>query len=76
MREYKVNTFMRYQLLNDDIGNYLIVDTWYACVLAKSDTVEMGARICQNLNKRLGTRAKLDEHIQKHLTNQSWDIII
>tara|TARA_B100000073_G_C23479359_1_gene470885 strand:+ start:118 stop:306 length:189 start_codon:yes stop_codon:yes gene_type:complete len=61
---------MRYQLIDDDIGNYLIVDTWYAIVLAKSDTIQMGARTCQNLNKRLGTAEVLEQHRQKHLTNE------
>ena len=62
---------MRYQLLDDDIGNYLIVDTWYGYVLAKVSTLALAARTCQNLNKRLGTSSKLQEHIQKHLTSES-----
>tara|TARA_B100001939_G_C16902345_1_gene600596 strand:- start:323 stop:511 length:189 start_codon:yes stop_codon:yes gene_type:complete len=62
---------MRYQLLDDDIGNYLIVDTWYGCLLAKVSTISLAARICQNLNKRLGTAEVLEEHRQKHLTNSS-----
>ncbi len=61
---------MRYQLLNDDIGKFLIVDTWYAHVLAKVSTMALAARICQNLNKRLGTDNNLQEHLQKHLTSE------
>ena len=68
---YQVNTFMRYQLLNDDIGKFLIVDTWYAQILAKVSTMALAARICQNLNKRLGTDNNLQEHLQKHLTNEN-----
>jgi len=62
---------MRYQLLDDDIGNYLIVDTWYGCVLAKVSTLTLAARTCQNLNKRLGTAKVLEQHRQKYLTNES-----
>ncbi len=65
---YSVNTIMRYQLISDDIGNYLIVDTWRNWVLAKATTLQMGARICQNLNKRLGTKEYLNELRQKVLT--------
>ena len=62
---------MRYQLLNDDIGNFLIIDTWAHHILAKVTTIELGARICQNLNKRLGTKKYLNELRQKVLTNDN-----
>ncbi|MBR19799.1 MAG: hypothetical protein CMA64_06600 [Euryarchaeota archaeon] len=62
---------MRYQLLDDDIGNYLILDTWRGCVIAKATTIELGARICQNLNKKLGTKKYLHELRQKILTNMA-----
>ncbi len=66
-----LNIIMRYQLLDDELGNFLIIDTWANQLLAKVTTLELGARICQNLNKRLGTQAYLDELRQKHLTNCS-----
>ncbi len=66
-----LNTIMRYQLLNDDIGNFLIIDTWANHILAKVTTIELGARISQNLNKRLGTKKYLNELRQKVLTNDS-----
>ena len=66
---YSVNTSMRYQLLKDDVGNYLIVDTWRNWVLAKATTIEKGARICQNLNKKLGTKEYLEKIRQKILTD-------
>ncbi|OUW23846.1 MAG: hypothetical protein CBD34_02140 [Rickettsiales bacterium TMED174] len=59
---------MRYQLKLDDIGNYLIVDTWRGWTLAKATTVQMGARVCQNLNKKLGTKEYLEKYRQKYLT--------
>lgn len=59
---------MRYQLYDDDLGNYLIVDTWTDKVLAKASQISMGARICQQLNKRLGGDEYLEEFIQKYLT--------
>ena len=66
-----LNTSMRYQLLDDDIGNFLIIDTWANQLLAKVTTIELGARICQNLNKRLGTQEYLDQLRQKVLTRDS-----
>ena len=62
---------MRYQLLDDDIGNFLIIDTWANQLLAKVTTIELGARICQNLNKRLGTKEYLNQLRQKVLTNDN-----
>ena len=62
---------MRYQLLDDDIGNFLIIDTWANNLLAKVTTIELGARICQNLNKRLGTQEYLDKKKKKVLTRDS-----
>ncbi len=62
---------MRYQLLDDDIGNFLIIDTWANHLLAKVTTLELGARICQNLNKRLGTKEYLNELRQKVLTKDN-----
>lgn len=62
---------MRYQLYDDDLGNYLIVDTWRDWVLAKASTLAMGARICQQLNKRLGTDDYFDEFCQKYLTTEA-----
>lgn len=52
---------MRYQLFDDDLGNYLIVDTWKNIVLAKATRQALGARMCQKLNRRLGT----NEYFQK-----------
>ena len=66
---YVVNIVMRYQLISDDIGNYLIVDTWRNWVLAKASPLQMGARIFQNLNKRLGTKEYLNKLRQKVLTD-------
>ena len=60
---------MRYRMLDDDIGNYLIIDTWASQILAKVTTIELAARTCQQLNKRLGTQKYLDELRQKVLTN-------
>ncbi len=60
---------MRFQLKLDDIGNYLIVDTWRGWTLAKATTIQLGARICQNLNKKLGTKKYLKEYRQKYLTS-------
>ena len=60
---------MRFQLKLDDIGNYLIVDTWSGWTLAKATTIQLGARICQNLNKKLGTQEYLKEYRQKYLTS-------
>ena len=42
---------MRFQLKLDDVGNYLIVDTWRGWTLAKATTIQMGARVCQNLKE-------------------------
>jgi|TARA_B110000914_G_C15414576_1_gene423483 hypothetical protein len=56
-------------MLDDDIGNYLIIDTWANHILAKVTTIELAARTCQQLNKRLGTQKYLDELRQKVLTN-------
>ena len=66
--QVRLNIIMRYQLLDDDIGNFLIIDTWANHLLAKVTTLELGARICQNLNKRLGTQEYLNELRQKVLT--------
>jgi hypothetical protein len=56
-------------MLDDDIGHYLIIDTWANHILAKVTTIELAARTCQQLNKRLGTQQYLDELRQKVLTN-------
>ena len=64
-----LNIIMRYQMLDDDIGNYLIIDTWANQLLAKVTTKNLAARTCQQLNKRLGTQEYLDELRQKVLTN-------
>ena len=60
---------MRFQLKLDDVGIYLIVDTRRGWTLAKATTLQMGARVCQNLNKKLGTKKYLKEFRQKYLTN-------
>jgi len=60
---------MRYQMLDDSLGNYLIIDTWANHLLAKVTTMQLAARTCQQLNKRLGTPEYLDELRQKVLTN-------
>ncbi len=60
---------MRYQMLDDSLGNYLIIDTWANHLLAKVTTIQLAARTCQQLNKRLGTPEYLDELRQKVLTN-------
>ena len=62
---------MRYQIFDDDLGNYLIVDTWTTQVLCKASTLSMGARICQQLNKRLGSDEYFDIFVQKYLTSAS-----
>lgn len=59
---------MRYQLFDDDLGNFLVVDTWRNLILAKTTTLSTGSRICQQLNKRLGTDQQFDKLIQFHLT--------
>jgi|TARA_B110000305_G_C19074237_1_gene463126 hypothetical protein len=64
-----VNTIMRYQMLHDDLGNYLIIDTWTNELLAKVTTLSLGARTCQNLNKRLGSETYFKQFYQKVLTN-------
>ena len=64
-----LNINMRYRMLDDDIGNYLIIDTWANQILSKVTTIELAARTCQQLNKRLGTQKYLDELRQKVLTN-------
>ena len=56
-------------MLDDDIGNYLIIDTWANELLAKVTTMNLAARTCQQLNKRLGTQDYLNELRQKVLTN-------
>ena len=66
-----LNIIMRYQMLDDDIGNYLIIDTWANELLAKVTTMNLAARTCQQLNKRLGTQDYLNELRQKVLTNDS-----
>jgi len=43
---------MRYQLFSDDCGSFLIVDTVRDWIIAKTTTPELGARICQRLNKQ------------------------
>jgi hypothetical protein len=60
---------MRYQMLDDDLGNYLIIDTWTNTLLAKVSTIEKCARLCQNLNKRLGSDEYLQTLRQKVLTS-------
>ena len=67
----RLNTCMRYRLLDDGVNNLLIMDTWANQLLAKVTTIELGARICQNLNKRLGTQEYLNELRQKVLTKDS-----
>lgn len=52
---------MRYQMFDDSFGNYLIVDTWKNDVIGKATKLPIGARICQKLNRKLGT----DEYFQK-----------
>lgn len=59
---------MRYQMLDDSLGNYLIIDTWANHLLAKVTTMNLAARTCQQLNKRLGTPEYLNELRQKVLT--------
>tara|TARA_Y100000389_G_scaffold156962_1_gene157971 strand:- start:4300 stop:4470 length:171 start_codon:yes stop_codon:yes gene_type:complete len=56
-------------MLDDSLGNYLIIDTWANHLLAKVTTIQLAARTCQQLNKRLGTPEYLDELRQKVLTN-------
>ena len=63
-----LNTFMRYQIFDDDLGNYLIVDTWRQYILAKATTKSMGARICQKLNKKLGDEIYFKKFTQNILT--------
>ena len=60
---------MRYQIFDDDLGNYLIVDTWTNRLLGKATRISMGARICQKLNKRLGNDEYFEQFVQKHLTS-------
>ncbi len=55
-------------MLDDSLGNYLIIDTWANHLLAKVTTIELAARTCQQLNKRLGTPEYLNELRQKVLT--------
>ena len=62
---------MRYQLFDDDLGNYLVVDTWKSWVLAKAPNLKLGARICQKLNKRLGSDECFSEFVQKYLTSST-----
>ena len=62
---------MRYKMLDDDIGNYLIIDTWAHHILAKVTTMNLAARTCQQLNKQLGTEKYLDELRQKVLTKDN-----
>jgi len=59
---------MRYELFDDDLGNYLIVDTWKTLVLGKASSISIGARMCQKLNKRIGSQKYYDELRQKYLT--------
>ena len=66
-----LNIIMRYQMLDDDLGNYLIIDTWANQILAKVTTINLAARTCQQLNKRLGTQKYLDELRQKVLTKDN-----
>lgn len=66
-----LNIIMRYKMLDDDIGNYLIIDTWAHHILAKVTTMNLAARTCQQLNKRLGTKKYLDELRQKVLTKDN-----
>tara|TARA_B110000503_G_scaffold106096_1_gene158389 strand:- start:657 stop:827 length:171 start_codon:yes stop_codon:yes gene_type:complete len=56
-------------MLHDDLGNYLIIDTWTNELLAKVTTLSLGARTCQNLNKRLGSETYFKQFYQKVLTN-------
>ena len=58
-------------MLDDSLGNYLIIDTWANHLLAKVTTMNLAARTCQQLNKRLGTQEYLDELRQKVLTKDS-----
>jgi hypothetical protein len=55
-------------MLDDSLGNYLIIDTWANHLLAKVTTMNLAARTCQQLNKRLGTPEYLNELRQKVLT--------
>ena len=66
-----LNIIMRYQMLDDSLGNYLIIDTWANHLLAKVTTMNLAARTCQQLNKRLGTPEYLNELRQKVLTNDN-----
>ena len=57
-------------MFDDDVGNYLIVDTWLNYILAKTTTQSLGARICQKLNRRLGTQEYFNtKFYQNYLTS-------
>ncbi len=59
---------MRYQLLDDQIGNFLIVDTWKQQVIGKGTKLKVSARMCQKLNRRLGHDRAREQFCQYWLT--------
>jgi len=42
---------MRYQIVNDDIGNYLILDDWDGHIVVKVRNAEVASKVCQKINK-------------------------
>jgi len=42
---------MRYQLYKDDIGNYLIVDSYNDLIISKIKNEKIATRITQKINK-------------------------
>jgi len=46
-----INNYMRYQLYKDDIGNFLIVDSFFDQIISKVKNEKIAVRVVQKINK-------------------------
>jgi len=48
---YTINNYMRYQLFKDDIGNFLIVDSFFDQIISKVKNEKVAVKVIQKINK-------------------------
>jgi len=48
---HTINSYMRYQLYKDDIGNFLIVDSFFDQIISKVKNEKIAVRVVQKINK-------------------------
>ena len=46
-----LNNYMRYQLYKDDIGNFLIVDSFFDQIISKVKNEKIAVKVIQKINK-------------------------